>query len=398
MTHQIQSSTNGPSPVRPSLRYIAVLLGGALLILVVGAVLRPGAEGVSTVATSELATLPERSQRRELRDIAEYVSQRAASLASSVVYLPASRASGVVLGKDSVLSAALPPRPPAVLVSQSPGDSSVSPPRGTVDDLSPHWALVVARAPDGRVLQLAGLTGGVVPVLCDELALHELAFGAPVPEAFAGGGVFDLDGNLLALAMPCAGHVALVPLADVATALERQASVAFRLWTLLGVRVAPIDSARAEARGADAGLVVTETLAGGPADLAGLWPGDVIVGTAAGPVAIATDLEPVLSGSATKRLEFTGGRGGVILRVAPDSAPSVRRAIVESDPPDGPIVGMVATGSRAGRAGLRAGDRIVQIGQVRWPTTAAVSRALAGGRAQFVVYERAGRRRGLMLP
>jgi hypothetical protein len=242
MNQHPSGSADGPSPRRLNACYIALLVGAAVLILVVGAILRPKtAELVAVLPGNELATLPERSQRREFRDMANYIGQRVASLAASVVYLPALGASGVVVGRDSVLSAAVPPRAPEVLVVQRVEDDSAKPaPRVAGGDAASHrWALAVARAPDGELLSLAALTGSAVPIRCGDLTLRELAFGGQLPEAFAGGGLFDLDGDLLALAMPCVDHIALVPLRDVVEALERQGALESRLWARLGFRVAP---------------------------------------------------------------------------------------------------------------------------------------------------------------
>lgn len=372
-----------------------------MLILVVGAILRPKkAELVAVLPGNELATLPERSQRRELRDIADYVGQRAASLAAFVMYLPALGASGVVVGRDSVLSAAVRPRAPEVLLVQRiEGDSGKPAPRmAGMEDAAPRWAVAVARAPDGRLLSLAGLTGSAVPIRCGELALRELTFGAQLPEAFAGGGLFDLDGKLLALAMPCVDHIVLVPLRDVVEALERQGTLESRLWAHLGFRVATTDSLRPAVPGANAGLTVVETLVGGPADQAGLRPGDVIGRTGSGPVTALSDLQSLVDSSGTGRLELRRGRVSVTLRVIPDSGKRPPSGIVTGGPSQPLVLRAVGAGSRAERAGLREGDRILQIGRNQRPTAAAVARALNDSGALFVVFEREGRRRGIVLP
>ena len=66
-------------PGRPHPRFIATLLAVAALVLAAGASLRPRDKQAAAVPTNELATLPERSQRRALRDIAEYVGERSAT-------------------------------------------------------------------------------------------------------------------------------------------------------------------------------------------------------------------------------------------------------------------------------------------------------------------------------
>jgi hypothetical protein len=218
---------------RPNPRFLAALIGIAAVILGIGAALRPPArEAVTTaVPSNELATLPERSQRRALRDMAEYVRDRAATFSSSIAYLPEYQTSALVLAPSSLLTvipdSAGPRRAPAslriLLAQPTSGDSGLqAAPVLRADTLPARWGLVVARTMDGRTLSLAGLTGGLVPTLCGELGFPELVFDAPVPLAFRGGALFDLDGNAVAQAVPCNGRIALVPVSDLIWALALQ--------------------------------------------------------------------------------------------------------------------------------------------------------------------------------
>ena len=379
-------------------RYVAVLVAAAVLILVLGAVFRPNTEQTVSV-TRELATLPERSQRRELRDIADYAGQRAAALAGAVVYLPAVGASGVLVASDSVLSVADRSGSPEFLVlPRSASDSTMAPaPTAGLDGSSPGWALALARSPDGSRLSVVGLTGSVVPIQCGEVALHELAFGASVPAAFAGGALFDFDGNALALAVPCAGRVALVPMSDVTAARRSQAMPEYRLWRRFGFRTASPSWFGEGLAGPDSGVAVVETLADGPADRAGLRPGDVITRAAGETVTSPADLELLAQTPETEHLELRRTPGGVALATVPDSgdAPGVELATASVD---GLPLGTIRDGSRAGKAGLRSGDRILQVGRDRRPTRAGLDRALKAGQPVFVVYERNGFRRGIVIP
>ncbi|HYF39524.1 MAG TPA: hypothetical protein VD930_07560, partial [Gemmatimonadales bacterium] len=176
----------------------------------------------------------ERSQRRELRDMAEYVRDRATTFSKSVVYLPDQQTSALAVGPDSLLTvipdSTRPGGKPAsgvriLLTPPSAADSALQPaPLLPADTLAHRWGVVVARTGDGRTLSLAGLTGGVIHTFCGELGFPELVFDAPVPAAFRGGGLFDLDGNAIAQAVPCNGRIALVPLRDLVWALALQAS------------------------------------------------------------------------------------------------------------------------------------------------------------------------------
>jgi hypothetical protein len=184
------------------------------------------------VPTNELATLPERSQRRALRDIAEYVTERTRTLGASVVFLPQYGTSGLVVGPDSVLSvvqaAAAGVRPTAeplrAVLAPRPATDSAAPvaPVFQPDTIRPRWSLVVARQPNGRLLTLSGMTGGVIEGQCGGVVFPELVFDAVVPPAFAGGAAFELDGRAMALVVPCGSRTMLVPLPDLFWLLRLQ--------------------------------------------------------------------------------------------------------------------------------------------------------------------------------
>ncbi|HEU4587850.1 MAG TPA: PDZ domain-containing protein [Gemmatimonadales bacterium] len=393
-------------------RYIALLAGVALLVLLVGALLRPrDAKKTPAVPSNELVTLPELSQRKALRDMATYLAEQGEAAARSVVYLPALGASGLIWSRDSVLSVTSPiafpsahPAPgllPALLPGA--GDGAVPVTRSTrADSMPAQWGVVVARAPDGRPLTLAGLTGGRVAVRCGDATLETLAFNALLPVAFAGGGLFDVEGHLRAVAAACDGQVILVPLGEVQRTLVARRAPATQLWARYGVRFTPLDSTLHAAlgrSGEDAGgLMVTEVWLEGPADRAGLRPGDVVTQAGDQPVTGLDDLAPLLASPPGTALRVRRTGGGVVLALGPDPAHSSAVALAPATPkPHGLALTHVAPGSRAARAGLRPGDRIVQVGRTRAASADAVHRALADSAATLVVYERDSRRLGAVL-
>jgi hypothetical protein len=229
-----ESSDTDTPLSRPNPRFIAGLIGVSAVVLGVGAALRPPIRQAVTTAvpSNELATLPERSQRRALRDMAEYVRDRAATFSRSVVYLPEYETSALALAPDSLLTVvpetsgsgrATPPSVRILLTHPAAVDSGLlAAPILNADTLPPRWGLVVARTVDGRTLSLAGLTGGLIQTFCGELGFRELVFDAFLPIAFRGGALFDLEGNAVAQAVPCSGRIALVPLSDLIWALELQ--------------------------------------------------------------------------------------------------------------------------------------------------------------------------------
>jgi hypothetical protein len=390
---------------RPNPRFVAILIGVAMLVLGVGAALRPEAkQGPVVVPSNELATLPERSQRRALRDMAEYVAERSAAVGASVVFLPDYGTSGLVVAPDTVLTVVSSRNGPGENIEYlltRPLASDTAPtvaPRIEMDTSPARWALVVARASTGRTLALTGLTGGLMDAQCGDLSIRELVFDAVIPAAFAGGGVFDLDGRTMALATPCAGRIGLVPLAEVTRLLQEQRTPGHQLWRRFGFRVEALDSLTGAALGAGQGLVVTELSVGAAAHSAGLRPGDVIVRIAGQPVSQVEDLTALLEAEERSTLVIRQRGTGVTISTTRARGPSSSAgSTIQSRAGGGTLLTAVPSGSRAAAAGLRVGDRILHIGRNRQPTAAAVQRALADSAVVFVVYERAGRQRGLLL-
>jgi PDZ domain-containing protein len=297
----------------PSPLFLAGLIAAAAVLLGVGATLRPRTEQPTTaVPSNELATLPELSQRRSLRDLADYINERASSSAPSVVYLTDYATSALALGPDSVLTAVAQPKdastpgiePVRFLRIRAPRVDSTRPalPRHLADSVRIRWALLVARSPDGQVLSLPGMVGGRIGAQCGDLEMTELIFDSSVPPAFRGAGVFDLDGNVVALVVPCGGRMMLVPLADVARSFEQQGSTPYRLWVELGFRLGP-----------PPGLRVTEVRGRSPSARAGLRVGDLIVAADSAPARSLEDLSALLSDH-PGRLVLRRTRSGVILR------------------------------------------------------------------------------------
>jgi hypothetical protein len=396
---------NPTVPVRPSPRYIALLVGAALLILLVGAFLRPRAkEAVTVVPTNELATLPDRTQRRALRDMADYVAQRAADLGASVIFLPDLGTSGLVLGHDSVLT--------AVPESAAPGETSArirfligslatdsAPPvvaRSDIDT-TPQWRLVVARSPEGRSLALTGMTGGTIETRCGDMSLREMIFDAVIPPVFAGAGIFDLDGNAIGLAVPCSSRVALVPIGEVSRLLAQQHSPEYRLWTGYGFRVQPADSTIAPLPYRGEGLLVTEVQLGSSAYRTGVRAGDLIVRINKQAASRPEDLDSLLAGPGVRPLTVQRTARGLALSVGSRRASLPGQTAPSPSSASKLSLTTVQPQSRAARNGLKVGDRIVQVGSSRRPTADLLYQALSDTAPVFLVYERDGLQRAVVL-
>ena len=396
---------NASIPFRPSPRYIALLVGAALLILLVGAFLRPRAKEAGTVVpTNELATLPDRTQRRALRDLADYVAERASDVGSSVIYLPDLGTSGLVLGQDSVLTAVADStagpnaqaRVRLLIGSQATGDARPAVATADVDTI-PRWRLVVARSMENRSLALTGMTGGTIEARCADLTIREMIFDAVIPPVFAGGGIFDLDGNAIGLALPCGSRVALVPIREVSRLLVQQQSPEYQLWTQYGFRAQPRDSTIAPLPYSGDGLLVTEVQVRSPAYRAGIRAGDLIVRVNREPASRVEDLGPLLTEPGARPLTLQRTARGLALSVGPRSASAAGRVAAPSASTAGLALTTVEPQSRAARNGLKPGDRIVQVGRSRRPTADLLRRALSDTTPVFLVYERDGRQRAVVL-
>ena len=111
----------------------------------------------------------------------------------------------------------------------------------------------------------------------------------------AGAGLFDLDEALVAVVLPCDGRYAALSPESVTLGLAQGRSLEGRLRALYGLRVVPLDDAVRTHLGAESGVLVSEVWTGFAGDLAGLRPGDVIVGLDGTRVASPEDLQPLLS-------------------------------------------------------------------------------------------------------
>ncbi|HEX2250244.1 MAG TPA: PDZ domain-containing protein [Gemmatimonadales bacterium] len=391
-------------PIRSNPRYIALLVGVALLILLVGAFLRPRArQAVPVVPSNELATLPDRTQRRALRDLADYIAQRASDVGSSVIHLADLGTSGLVLAGDSVLTAVAESaeRDAPVRVRfliHSLATDSARPAVASVEvDTSPQWRLVVARSPEGQSLTLTGMTGGAIETQCGDFILREMIFDAVIPPAFAGGGIFDLDGNAIGLVVPCGNRVALVSIGEVSRLMVLQQSPEHRLWTGYGFRAQPADSTRTPLPYSGEGLLVTEVRIGSLAYQAGIRAGDLIVRINSEPASRVEDLAPLFDEPGARPLLLQRTARGLAVNVRSSPVQSLPQTPPSSSSTGGLALTTVEPGSKAARSGLKPGDRIVQVGRSRAPTANLLRRALSDTTPVFLVYERDGLQRAVVL-
>ena len=197
-------------------RYVATLAGIAVILLLGGLLTRSWltpTETPSTVAPPSQATaMQQLSMEGQMRRTATFVAERVAATAPSVVYVPASRASGVRWTTDSVLTADSVTIVRA-LVEPAP-DSALRLPTIAADSVRRDWLLIVARDSANHVLSMTGFAGGRSSADCGGRPVETYVLGAPLDERFAGGGIFNVAGEILGMATWCGGRLRALPVSE----------------------------------------------------------------------------------------------------------------------------------------------------------------------------------------
>lgn len=417
-------------------RYIVTLATVAAGILILGSLLRPR-ETTTDVpirrpSQAELSRLARLAQRRSLDSMTEYFSAVAGDVESSVVELPNLRRSGLVWEPGLVLTARTERRfPYATTVSTPAGDVGVA-----AVSAGPHLPVAALRMSSIEGIRIprkrpAGMLNqgewtvavwrqdrqanftpahflGTAPVRCGEHTVDELLSSVTWTHDMAGGGLFDLDGNLVAIIVQCDRGFSAISTGDVAALLSIGQSLEGQLLNRFGLRSSVLTESEARHVGLSHGVVIREIWKGYPADGVGLAPGDVLFALGANPIDNPDDLEPLATTDATI-FDMTVYRNGTLLDiqlstqtplVAPSDTLSPAEGLDWETPPGGLTVDTVAPDSQANAAGISAGDRLLRINGVEVQEPDQVRDVLSPDRetSVFVELERDGRRWVVLLP
>ena len=350
-------------PTEPvSRRYLAILGVAAAGMLLLGTLLRP-ARTVPAVP-SEAAVTP-RVSGTALRDLSSELLARATTRARHLTWLPESRATAVAWESPGTL---ITTGRAGVQRLHRPGIAQEPAPvyRGPLSENG--WLIAAARTAEGRTIWTAGMFGGTVPADCAGFAFNEVKFGAPLTEHFAGAALIDLDNRVVGIVVRCEGRLAAMSADAVSRALAAPPEPPGAwLARLFGIRTETVAE----------GLRVVEVSAGSPP---GFRPGDVI---------------PVLPLEPPAALEVL--RDGRSIKVRLPGLSRARGMALETIR-GGLRVRSVETGSAAERVGIEPGDVLVSAGTSAVTSTAAILKVLAEPGPEWIVYERAGNRRGVQMP
>lgn len=411
-------------------KYIATLALVSASILISGSLLRPDKKNREQplLSETEMTRLQRLAQRQSLDNMADFFVQVAADVQGSVVRLPRAGRSGVIWGPDLVATATTGQRfseqesfwaPNGRAVSAETTIAAPGLPIAAVQTLqeaalpmatrlpveflrSGRWVLAVWRRETQEHAFAPGTLLGTQAVGCGDNSFQEVVSTLALSDVMAGGGLFDLDGNLLGLVALCDGRPLVLSGESVQAALDYGASFDGLMATRYGMRVTNLgETGQAYFKRKD-GAAIQETWRGYRADQAGLLPGDLIVGLEGKPVRSVDDLEVLVLPLSLETFDLQVIRGAKTMRVQLRARPPSSETVVESShsglrlssSPAGYPIDSVAPGSPAARAGVQPGDRLLKIDQEDPGSQAAVQQAFSQrrGKPLHVVLERGERR------
>ncbi|MEP7355284.1 MAG: PDZ domain-containing protein, partial [Acidobacteriota bacterium] len=240
-----------------------------------------------------------------------------------------------------------------------------------------------------ELLWTASIQGPVEVSVCDGIPYQELVLNISLDKSFAGAGVFDLNGSLMGIAMPCEDRLHVASIVSVPDLLALSAGRDRAVAEKFGFRAEPIPVDWQDLYAGMKGFVITDIWVGSWADLNELQPGDLIESDSPSLNMIETGEElsvvrPGRSGRIRLKVEFPGSGTGLLLMPVSTALPELR----------------IEPGTPADRAGLRNGDRLVSILGQSDRSVTLLSKLLANPGQDLIrlVYERNGKRSLVEVP
>ena len=379
-------------------RYAITLAATAAAILLIGSWLRPDAplaEPIQGPSQADVSRLTLLAQRRSLDNMTEYFAGVAAGAEAGVVSLRLLDRSGLAWEPGLVVTTRLEPRFPAAITLTTPGGdigvvttiggphlplagvqtpeaAGLAPPaRRRPVSLEPgEWTLLLWRSGDTLVRAPATYLG-TTRERCGEAIVDEVATSVALTAAMAGGGLFDLEGNLLAAVLSCGNRLAAVTADRIDTLLRQGRTIQGRILNRYGFRLEEMTAEEQTYFGSTGGLIVREVWSGYLAEAAGLIPGDRVFAINAELVTTLDQLEPFTEPAGIIAFDVAIRRGEEVIRTVLPANPVTLEGNAPSDATAGMIwelpplggyrIDDVVANSVAERAGLRPGDRLLRI-------------------------------------
>lgn len=364
----------------------------------------------------------------------EYFATLANDVEASIVDLPSLNRSGLVWEVGLVLTARTEPRFPAAATLSTP-DGNVGvitvaggphlpiaalrtspaaglrpPERQQAARLAPGaWTLALWRRRDREVSFSPAHFLGTAPVRCGDLLVEELVSNVAWTSEMAGGGVFDLDENLVAFIVPCDDRFVAITTDGILDLLREGQSLEGRLRGKFGLGIEPLTETEQRFFDHPEGTLVREVWTESLADTAGLAPGDILVAIDDVPLTSPDQLETIAAITEVESFDLAVMRRGETVDIhlttgeplveGPSTPPTADGLVWESQNA-GLIVEYVEPESRADDAGIHGGDRLLRINGTDIDDADQVRAVLSPDREEpvFVEVERHGRRWGVLLP
>ncbi len=414
-------------------RYVGLLALASCLILIGGWLARPRDRSTNPApvpSETELEQLARRTERRSLDSMAKYFAGVARDVDASVARVNRLGVSGIVWDEWRVVTPPLPrgPGSRAVSVAAATGEVEAQPTvwgpnlplaavaltrkaaltparRATSLPQSGEWLVAVWRtgtAPAfaaGNFRQTASTECGSTPV--DEV-VSSLVFVEPM----VGGGVFNIDGHLVGMILPCDGRLIAIATASIHSVLVGADAIDQRVLRDYGLGLGPLSAEEKNYFKATDGLLVRDIWTGGAGDGAGLRTGDVVTAVNGLEVLEANDLRAMTTPS-DGPLELTILRGSKRMTIAlsatgvetvPGTGSPGAGLIMESSPKSYRIASVRPAGSAA-RAGVQSGDRLIRIDHAEPRSLDQVNRLVGGDQRppMWLEVERGARRFGVLV-
>lgn len=413
----------------PNRTYVVTLAVVAALILVIGGAIRPRARRPEQPPPLEtdLAKLGRLTERRALESRSAFLAELSDDIAPGLVWVQQPAVTGIAWTAALVATSRFEPPSRTLAVTTAGGDAdarvgdwspdspvasvalpeaaTVAPPMRADSPAPPGTpAVVVWQSAGGRVFAPASVIEESATT-CDGHRGREVRVTLALARSMVGGGLFDLDGRLLGMILPCGGGLAAIVPEVVDEWLRANTTAASRLLARYGAVFEPLTAAESSFFGVTAGVMVRELRAGRAGALAGLRPGDVVAAVDGTPVTAPDEIDQRTraASSPTVQLSIKRGPTSLVVDVArsgrPPTEPVVADVITADAAPTGVAIEALAPSSPLAAAGLRVGDRVVRVGDGARQTPDRVRRTLQAttGPPVFVEYERAGHRRGALV-